>query len=662
MPITRIRRGMAREEPADSAATDDLLCRRVRSFVWCPVALLTAVCDIFAVPVPKVAVGCCGELAGCHLERTAMDWRRPGLLIFALLMMSARLPGQLPASQPALTVVGDVARPGKFAVQAESTVRTAVAGATPLGDSVNVTILRQGQQRSQWSRAIRMSAADTSERVMDGDVLLVESLSPLTQHPARNAVVRSAGVTTVVSLEDNGVTVNDVLVGLGIPAGPGARLSLSARLRSQPPVNPASLSTVVQHGDVISVSQAGQSSEQSTVERANTAAVRPVFSEWGAAVAPAPPVPQVPNMSAASAGQPGPGFPGLPVQPNGSGGPAISGAEAGQVPPVPGFGGGVGGVPDVHSAETQGGAGGFGSGLPPVVSERDGRELLTLEEQLQMRPIAGELSTHAGSAGSTASEPPAVVSERSAAASTASGTERADSVPAAVPQTVNAAGNQLLNGFVVAALLLSGCWVLAKSVTVSGRVISERIVEVAESPVMGPVPQLPQPVVSQPVISQPVVSQPVLTASVCEPPAEVSGVIPPVGFSGVENRVAAVSLPTAGVGVSSLSAPGLRDGIEDLLRNQVPVEASAVRLPAGVQIYGRPNRPQVQRVDAPHPAASGPHFSAGIRQVRGGDATEGSLRGAVREALQESVSETAAEQRLARLIRPVRGAGGVPPG
>ena len=662
MPITRIRRGMAREEPADSAATDDLLCRRVRSFVWCPVALLTAVCDIFAVPVPKVAVGCCGELAGCHLERTAMDWRRPGLLIFALLMMSARLPGQLPASQPALTVVGDVARPGKFAVQAESTVRTAVAGATPLGDSVNVTILRQGQQRSQWSRAIRMSAADTSERVMDGDVLLVESLSPLTQQPARNAVVRSAGVTTVVSLEDNGVTVNDVLVGLGIPAGPGARLSLSARLRSQPPVNPASLSTVVQHGDVISVSQAGQSSEQSTVERANTAAVRPVFSEWGAAVASAPPVPQVPNMSAASAGQPGPGFPGLPVQPNGSGGPAISGAEAGQVPPVPGFGGGVGGVPDVHSAETQGGAGGFGSGLPPVVSERDGRELLTLEEQLQMRPIAGELSTHAGSAGSTASEPPAVVSERSAAASTASGTERADSVPAAVPQTVNAAGNQLLNGFVVAALLLSGCWVLAKSVTVSGRVISERIVEVAESPVMGPVPQLPQPVVSQPVISQPVVSQPVLTASVCEPPAEVSGVIPPVGFSGVENRVAAVSLPTAGVGVSSLSAPGLRDGIEDLLRNQVPVEASAVRLPAGVQIYGRPNRPQVQRVDAPHPAASGPHFSAGVRQVRGGDATEGSLRGAVREALQESVSETAAEQRLARLIRPVRGAGGVPPG
>ncbi|MFM7863149.1 MAG: hypothetical protein ACKPHU_02975, partial [Planctomycetaceae bacterium] len=90
--------------------------------------------------------------------------------------------------QPAVTVLGDVARPGKFAVQTEATVRAAVAGATPLGDSVNVTILRQGQQRAQWSRAIRMSAADNSERVADGDVLLVESLSPLTQQPARNAV------------------------------------------------------------------------------------------------------------------------------------------------------------------------------------------------------------------------------------------------------------------------------------------------------------------------------------------------------------------------------------------------------------------------------------------------------------------------------------------
>ena len=561
-----------------------------------------------------------------------MDWRRPGFLLVAMLLMSTRLPGQVPASQPALTVLGDVASPGKFAVQAETTVRGAVAGATPLGDSVNVTILRQGQQRAQWSRAIRMSAADTTERVTDGDVLLVESLSPLNQQPARNAVVRSAGVTTVVSLEDNGVTVNDVLVGLGIPAGPGARLSLSARLRSQPPMNPASLSTVVQHGDVISVSQADPSAEQSTVERSNTAAVRPAFSEWGGTVSPAAPVPQVPpipNMSAASAGL--------------------------------GFGGGSDGYPE----PTQGAAGGFGSGLPPAVPDRESRELLTLEEQLRMQPIAGELSTNVAAGGAAVPEPPAVASDRNVVTLAVAEPGKVTSAPRAVSQAVNAAGNQLLNGFVVAALLLSGCWVLAKSVTVSGHVISDRRVEAVAGPVMGPQPQVPQPMVNQPIVNQPIVNQPVLAASVCEPPAQVSVVAPPGEISILRGGALAADMSSSSAvpgGLSSLSAAAVRDGIEDLLRNQVPVESRAVRLPAGVQIYGRPNRPQVLRLDAPHVAVSGPHFPAGVRQVRGSESGEVSLRGAVREALHESAGETVAEQRLARLTRTGRGAGGVPRG
>jgi|GEM_PF-1740692 len=598
-----------------------------------------------------------------------MDWRRPGFLLVAMLLMSTRLPGQVPASQPALTVLGDVARPGKFAVQAETTVRGAVAGATPLGDSVNVTILRQGQQRAQWSRAIRMSAADTTERVTDGDVLLVESLSPLNQQPARNAVVRSAGVTTVVSLEDNGVTVNDVLVGLGIPAGPGARLSLSARLRSQPPMNPASLSTVVQHGDVISVSQADPSAEQSTVERSNTAAVRPAFSEWGGTVSPAAPVPQVPpipNMSAASAGQPATGMPGMSLRPDAAGLPLTSGADAGQAAAGLGFGGGSDGYPE----PTQGAAGGIGSGLPPAVPDRESRELLTLEEQLRMQPIAGELSTNVAAGGAAVPEPPAVASDRNVVTLAVPEPGKVTSAPRAVSQAVNAAGNQLLNGFVVAALLLSGCWVLAKSVTVSGHVISDRRVEAVAGPVMGPQPQVPQPmvnqpVVNQPIVNQPIVNQPVLAASVCEPPAQVSVVAPPGEISILRGGALAADMSSWSAvpgGLSSLSAAAVRDGIEDLLRNQVPVESSAVRLPAGVQIYGRPNRPQVLRLDAPHVAVSGPHFPAGVRQVRGSESGEVSLRGAVREALQESAGETVAEQRLARLTRTGRGAGGVPRG
>jgi hypothetical protein len=234
------------------------------------------------------------------------------------------------------------------------------------------------------------------------------------------------------------------------------------------------------------------------------------------------------------------------------------------------------------------------------------------------------------------------------------------SAPRAVSQAVNAAGSQLLNGFVVAALLLSGCWVLAKSVTVSGHVISDRRVEAVAGPVMGPQPQVPQPMVNQPVVNQPV-----LAASVCEPPAQVSVVAPPGEISILRGGALAADMSSSSAvpgGLSSLSAAAVRDGIEDLLRNQVPVESSAVRLPAGVQIYGRPNRPQVLRLDAPHVAVSGPHFPAGVRQVRGSESGEVSLRGAVREALQESAGETVAEQRLARLTRTGRGAGGVPRG
>ena len=570
-----------------------------------------------------------------------MDWRRLVFLVCTLLWLSPRLPGQGPAvsPQPAVTVLGDVARPGKFAVQAEATVRAAVAGATPLGDSMNVTILRQGQQRAQWSRAIRMSAADNSERVADGDVLLVESLSPLTQQPARNAVVRGGGVTTVVSLEDNGVTVNDVLVGLGIPAGPGTRLSLSARLRSQPPMNPASLSTVVQHGDVILVSQADPSMEQSQGERSNTAAVRPAYSEWGGAVAQAPPVPPVPSMFAASTGQSTTGNSAVSAPPN-----------FGAVPPVPmsepvvdsvagsGFGGAVADVP--------GSAGGFSSGQPPAVSERDVRELMTLEEQLQSSPIAGELSTHREPVRTTASAPPAAAAVRPRV--TAPAADTVESGAGGIGQSAGAAGNQLLNGFVVAALLLSGCWVLAKSVTVSGRVVTERVSDVSAAPVMGPVPQMSPAVVSQPVVTQPVVSQPVVMAPVCEPPVAAGPTMSAGAFSilRTEPLQSGVSGVAGSSGISSVVAAAVPDGLEDLLRNQVPVEASALRLPPGVQIYGRPSRPQVLRLDAPQAAAAGPHFLAGVRQGRG-------------DVVQEAASgETAAEQRLSRLARPLRGTSG----
>ncbi|MFM7837795.1 MAG: hypothetical protein ACKPJD_38875, partial [Planctomycetaceae bacterium] len=161
-------------------------------------------------------------------------------------------------------------------------------------------------------------------------------------------------------------------------------------------------------------------------------------------------------------------------------------------------------------------------------------------------------------------------------------------------------------------------------------------------------PAVSQPVVTQPVMSQPVVSQPVVMAPVCEPPVAAGPTMSAGAFSilRTEPLPSGVSGVAGSSGISSVVAAAVPDGLEDLLRNQVPVEASALRLPPGVQIYGRPSRPQVLRLDAPQAAAAGPHFLAGVRQGRG-------------DVVQEAASgETAAEQRLSRLARPLRGTSG----
>jgi hypothetical protein len=512
--------------------------------------------------------------------------------------------------------------------------------------------MRFGQQRAQWTRTLRMSTGDNSERVLDGDVLLVECLSPLQQQPARNAAVRGPTGTTVVSLEDNGVTVGDVLAGLGISVGPESRLIISARLRSQPPVNPASLSTVVQHGDVVTLStaesQAGQSAETADGESAKSAAVRPMFSEWQTAPQPTAAVPAVPDHYMASAGAfggaviPGDQFPGNAIVPA---------------------------TPDSVSAGPSAAFAAPTQSLSDAV--RGGEELLTLEDQLRANPIAGELSTTTGAV-ATIPEAPVLSDE---AAADIEQTEISTAPPRravaeAAPAVVTGGGNQLMNGFVIAALLLSGCWVLAKSVTVSQRSSAERPLEAIPLPVSGPVQQAAFATSS--VQPQPVVSDPPLTAAVTVPPAPMQQVpVPPIAVQPASAlasaylpvNVASVSLPQTPItpGVSMVSAGSLRDGFDDLLRNQVPVEASDLRLPAGVQIYGRPNRPPVLRLDTPQASMGAPHFAAGGRAVRS-ESGDSSLRGAVGDALQESRIETAAEQRLARLTRPVRGAGGLPRG
>ncbi|MGV2341147.1 MAG UNVERIFIED_CONTAM: hypothetical protein LVR18_46545 [Planctomycetaceae bacterium] len=59
-----------------------------------------------------------------------------------------------------------------------------------------------------------MSTGDNSERVL-GEMLLVEMSESAAAAAGENPAVRGPTGTTVVSLEDNGVTIGDVLAGLG---------------------------------------------------------------------------------------------------------------------------------------------------------------------------------------------------------------------------------------------------------------------------------------------------------------------------------------------------------------------------------------------------------------------------------------------------------------
>ena len=154
---------------------------------------------------------------------------------------------------------------------------------------------------------------------------------------------------------------------------------------------------------------------------------------------------------------------------------------------------------------------------------RGGEELLTLEDQLQANPIAGELSTTTGAVATTPRPP--VLSDEAAADTVQTETSTAPpgrAVAEAAPAAVTGGGNQLMNGFVIAALLLSGCWVLAKSVTVSQRSSAERPVEAIPLPVSGPVQQAA--FVASIVQPQPVVNYPPLPAAVTVPPAPMQQV------------------------------------------------------------------------------------------------------------------------------------------
>lgn len=185
----------------------------------------------------------------------------------------------VPAASPSGTfaVVGDVEQPNLYAFQPGLTLHEAVRKTRPLASQVNVAVLRSAQTRSQWTQLLNMNAADSGERVVVGDVLVVQSLENVTV-PQRNAAVQTPSGTHVIALADEQVVIGDVLTGLGLSTS-GHQLSVPARLPGQSPSKTSALSDRVHHGDVICLGNVG------TQTTRDFGSVRHSFSEWKSAEA-----------------------------------------------------------------------------------------------------------------------------------------------------------------------------------------------------------------------------------------------------------------------------------------------------------------------------------------------------------------------------------------
>ncbi|HQX52126.1 MAG TPA: hypothetical protein PLR25_19565 [Planctomycetaceae bacterium] len=119
-----------------------------------------------------------------------------------------------PIQQQAGTVaiIGDVAHCDNYPlpVGPALTIFQAVRKAVPLSDTVQVRVIRAGHDSAQWTQTVSATSLDNGEPVTNGDVLVVQSLSPLTVGVQNNAALRTDNGVLVLGLAP-GVVIGDVL-------------------------------------------------------------------------------------------------------------------------------------------------------------------------------------------------------------------------------------------------------------------------------------------------------------------------------------------------------------------------------------------------------------------------------------------------------------------
>lgn len=201
-------------------------------------------------------------------------------------------PHDTAARSGSVAVIGDVEHCQVIPVANEfaMTVRQAVMRAGLLSEIVNVTVIRSAQDRAQWTQLVSTTSADNGEPVENGDVLLVQSMSPLTVPVKKNAALRSDSGVNVVSLEGEGIAIGDVLHQTNNLPLAEKTLKVICRFQGQTPITNAELHHAIAHGDVISISQ----SDRSVLKGIGD--MTPVVSAWKSVDATAAPDFSVPKV------------------------------------------------------------------------------------------------------------------------------------------------------------------------------------------------------------------------------------------------------------------------------------------------------------------------------------------------------------------------------
>ncbi len=175
-----------------------------------------------------------------------------------------------------IAVVGDLEHCNTYSVPSGNalTVRQAVMNAGLLSESVSVTVIRSAQDHAQWTQLVSATSADNGEPVESGDVLVVQSMSPLTAAVRKNAALRTDSGVVVVRLEQDGIVIGDVLQATNNLSLADGQLKVICRFPGQTPITKAEVYHPIQHGDVISVSRS------SPTVLMGFGRMSPAVSEW----------------------------------------------------------------------------------------------------------------------------------------------------------------------------------------------------------------------------------------------------------------------------------------------------------------------------------------------------------------------------------------------